>query len=57
MRITDEESQPKGDPFGIHFEEIFESRLAEANDFYSSISSHDFGPQQQLISRQANAGL
>lgn len=57
MRLTDDESQPKGDPFGQEFEEIFQARLEEADDFYSRINSHDFGPQQKLISRQAYAGL
>ena len=56
MRITDEDSQPEGDPFGIEFEEIFQGRLDEADDFYSNISSRALGPQQLLISRQAYAG-
>lgn len=54
MRLTDEELTD--DPFGPRFEEIFQTRLEEADDFYSSINSHDFGPQQKLISRQAYAG-
>ena len=56
MRITDEENQPTGDPFGLQFEEIFQGRLEEADEFYSSISPRDIGPQQKLISRQAYAG-
>ena len=56
LRITDDESQPKGNPFGEEFREVFQARREEADDFYTSISSYDFGPQQQLISRQAYAG-
>ena len=56
LRITDDASQPKGNPFGKEFREVFQLRRLEADDFYTSISSHDFGPQQQLISRQAYAG-
>ena len=56
LRITDDECQPTGDPFGVEFEEVFQGRLDEADDFYANISSRDLGPQQQLISRQAYAG-
>ena len=56
MRITDEGNQPKYDPFGVQFKEIFKGRLEEANEFYSKINSQSLGPQQQLVLRQAYAG-
>ena len=56
MRITDDQCQPQGDPFGVEFDEIFQARKEEADEFYSMITSRDFGPQQLLISRQAYAG-
>jgi hypothetical protein len=57
LRITDDESQPKGNPFGEEFRAVFQARREEADDFYTCINSYDLGPQQRLISRQAYAGL
>ena len=56
LRITDDESKPKADPFGPELKKIFQDRLREADEFYSSINPPDLGPQQQLINRQAYAG-
>ena len=56
MRLTDEESQPTRDPFGVSFDEIFEARLEEADDFYHTLAPGDPGPQQKLITRQGYAG-
>lgn len=56
LRLTDEKSQPTGDPFGLKFQEVFQSRLEEADDFYDKIIPSDLGPQQKLVDRQAYAG-
>ena len=56
MRLTDAECQPKGDPFGVEFDEVFDAREKEADDFYDQIMSKNLGPEQRNISRQAYAG-
>ena len=56
MRLTDAESVPKGDPFGVEFDEVFDARIDEADDFYNRITPNTLGPQQRNISRQAYAG-
>ena len=56
LRLTDEASKPATEPFGVPFEEMFQCRLEEADDFYKGITSGDLGPNQKLISRQAYAG-
>ena len=56
LRLTDEKSQPTGDPFGLKFQEVFQSRIEEADDFYNKIMPTGLGPKQQLVSRQAYAG-
>ena len=56
MRLTDAECQPKGDPFGVEFDEVFDAREKEADDFYDQIMSKNLGPEQKNISRQAYAG-
>ena len=56
LRLTDEKSQPTGDPFGLKFQEVFQSRIEEADDFYNNIMPTGLGPKQQLVSRQAYAG-
>lgn len=56
LRLTDDSSQPTGDPFGVKFQDVFQSRIEEADDFYSKIMPSGLGPQQKLVSRQAYAG-
>ena len=56
MRLTDPECQPKGDPFGVEFDEVFDGRKKEADDFYERIMPQALGPEQKNISRQAYAG-
>ena len=56
MRLTDAECQPKGDPLGVEFDEVFDAREKEADDFYDQIMSKNLGPEQRNISRQAYAG-
>lgn len=56
MRITDADSLPSGEPFGVEFDETFRERLEEADDFYDRIIPKTFGPNQRMVSRQAYAG-
>lgn len=56
FRLTDDASMPAGDPFGSPFENIFKTRIKEANLFYAKVIPQTLGPQQQLVSRQAYAG-
>jgi hypothetical protein len=57
LRLTDDASKPAGDPFGSSFDSMFKTRLSEANSFYAKVIPQSLGPQQQLVSRQAYAGL
>lgn len=52
MRLTDTECQP----FGVEFDEVFDAREEEADNFYDLIMSKNLGPKQRNISRQAYAG-
>ena len=45
------------DPFGVEFDQVFSMRIAEADEFYSARTPDDACPQQQLVARQAYAGL
>ncbi len=45
------------DPFGPEFEAIFESRIAQANEFYTQVIPAELSEPEQTISRQAYAGL
>ena len=56
LRITDEESVPATVPIGVKFDEIFQARLDEADDFYDRIMPKTLGPKQKVVSRQAYAG-
>ena len=54
MRLTNKALQ--GDIFGSVFDDIFEDRISEANDYYDEIIPATLDDQQTLISRQAYAG-
>ena len=47
---------PGGKPFGKHFDEIFATRLQEADDFYASITP-PLNEDQRNVVRQALAGM
>lgn len=46
-----------GRPFDSAFEEIFAARLAEADEFYGSITPPSVSPDAGLVMRQALAGM
>ena len=46
-----------GDPFGKHFDEVFNSRLREADEFYASITPSTVGEDEARVMRQALAGM
>jgi hypothetical protein len=48
--------QPMAEPFA-DFDSVFKVRLAEADAFYNGTHPATFGPDQELVGRQAFAGL
>ncbi len=56
FRLFSEEEKPSH-PFGASFQEIFSKRKREADLFYQKKISSDLSDEEQLISRQAYAGL
>ncbi len=54
LRSLDER---KGQPFGVHFDRIFQNRIAETEAYYQSIQSPDLDDEQRAAQRQAFAGL
>lgn len=44
-------------PFDAEFEEVFNNRIAETNDFYETVIPHRSDEQEGLVARQAYAGL
>jgi hypothetical protein len=45
------------DPFGRHFDEVFDTRLREADDFYAAITPSSLGEDEARVMRQALAGM
>ena len=56
LRLCDEESIPKEDPFGESFDKEFANRIEEADDFYDGIIPRSFSEEQKKIARQGYAG-
>ncbi|HSR06463.1 MAG TPA: hypothetical protein VLM42_04885 [Bryobacteraceae bacterium] len=54
LRLT---SDPGSDPFGNTFDELFQKRQREADEFYQAIVPKGLTPDEQLVQRQAFAGL
>ncbi len=46
-----------GERFGARFEEVFEDRIAEANEFYDEVIPRDLPPDSKNVMRQAFAGM
>jgi hypothetical protein len=44
-------------PFGAHFDEVFQARRAEADDFYQSVTPPSLNADQANVFRQALAGM
>jgi hypothetical protein len=55
LRLTNKKYLP--DPLGDQFESIFNARLKEADEFYSSISPSPLPEELRSIQRQAFAGM
>ncbi len=50
-------SMAGGNPFGNHFDEIFNTRNREADEFYNSITPPSVNDDQKNVMRQALAGM
>jgi len=48
---------PGPDPFGSAFDELFQKRRCEADEFYQAIAPPRLTPDEELVQRQAFAGL
>ena len=46
-----------GDPFGQHFDEVLNTRVREANEFYASITPPTLNEDTARVMRQALAGM
>ncbi len=46
-----------GDPFGSHFNEVFQARRNEADEFYSTVIPSVLNTDERLVMRQALAGM
>ncbi len=63
LRLTDvtpetlSTAYPKGDPFGAHFDKLFQTRRAEADAFYQSITPAKLSADAANVMRQALAGM
>jgi hypothetical protein len=58
LRLTDLEIPPtNGDPCGSKFDSIFEERIKEADEFYSTVIPEDLSEDARNVMRQAIGGL
>ncbi len=57
LRLFSQDSAPGGELFGLGFEEVFRTRLREADEFYTSLLPARLSAQEKLVGRQAYAGL
>jgi hypothetical protein len=57
IRLRLNEPLIPGDPFGADFEEIFEARRKEADEFFLEVMPQAFDEDQRLVFRQAIAGM
>jgi hypothetical protein len=57
LRLTDAEPGPRGVDVGEDFDEIFEARRGEADEFYDGVIPLDLSPDARSVMRQAFAGL
>jgi hypothetical protein len=57
LRLSDIDPNTMGNPFGRIFDDIFANRLAEADEFYESITPPSASEDQARIIRQAYAGM
>ena len=57
LRLTWQAPDAAYEPFGSGYDATFESRIAEADRFYRSVTPPSFNPDQANILRQAMAGM
>jgi hypothetical protein len=57
LRLTKKSSKPEGNLFGKDFEIVFAKRLAEADDFYKSVTPPSASEDQANVMRQAISGM
>ncbi|HXG65925.1 MAG TPA: glucosidase, partial [Blastocatellia bacterium] len=58
LRLTDLAIPPtNGDPCGGKFDQVFDERIAEADEFYDTVIPIDLMPDERRVMRQALAGM
>ncbi|NTV43879.1 MAG: glucosidase, partial [Syntrophobacteraceae bacterium] len=57
LRLSDASTKAPADPFGKSFDDIFASRLREADEFYRSVTPPSVGEDEANVMRQALAGM
>jgi len=57
LRLTNAHPQGKAQPFGKNFDEIFTTRLHEADEFYKSVTPPSVSQDTANVMRQALAGM
>jgi hypothetical protein len=57
LRLSRRAVDPEGAPFGHSFDNVFEQRLKEADEFYDSVTPSSVGKDEANVMRQALAGM
>jgi len=57
MRLSKSSSDQKRETFGMQFDDVFASRLREADEFYKSVTPPSVGEDAAKVMRQALAGM
>jgi len=57
LRLSNSSPEPKGNPFGEQFDEVFTDRLREADEFYKSVTPPSVSEDAAKVMRQAIAGM
>jgi hypothetical protein len=57
LRLSKNALDRKGEPFGKQFDEVFASRLREADEFYNSVTPPAVSEDAAKVMRQALAGM
>jgi hypothetical protein len=57
VRLTNSSQRLTGETFGKQFEDVFEERMTEANEFYKSVTPPSVNEDKANVMRQAIAGM
>jgi hypothetical protein len=57
LRLTNKKPEELAAPFGVGFDEVFERRKSEADEFYSIISPKSLNDDEKNVLRQALSGM